>query len=93
MDAKTAESTAIEALAFLAAEPERIGRFLDLTGLVPADIRGLAHEPSFLGSVLAHVTEDGNLLQEFAAEANRHPADIDKARALLAGPDWERDGA
>ena len=93
MDAKAAESTALEALAFLAAAPERIGRFLALTGLGPADLRAVAHEPAFLGSVLAHVTEDGDLLRAFAAETDRHPAEIDKARVFLAGLDWERDSA
>ena len=46
-----AESLAITALAFLAAEPERLGRFLALTGIGPESIRAAAHQPQFLLAV------------------------------------------
>jgi Protein of unknown function (DUF3572) len=42
-----AESLAIAALAFLAAEPGRLGRFLALTGIGPESIRAAAHQPQF----------------------------------------------
>jgi hypothetical protein len=93
MDKKAAESLAIEALSFLAAEPERIGRFLALTGVAPAEIRQIARQPSFLAAVLGHLAEHQDLLREFAAHAGRRPEDVDNARAALAGPDWERDTA
>jgi hypothetical protein len=41
--------------------------------------------------VLAHLGEDETLLVAFAAEAGVKPADVDRARRLLAGGDWERE--
>src|SRR5262245_58106192 len=49
-----AERLAIAALAFIAEEPERLGRFLALTGIGPESIRTAAHEPQFLLGVLDH---------------------------------------
>jgi Protein of unknown function (DUF3572) len=88
---EAAESLAIQALNFLATEPGRLGRFLALSGLDPAAIRAAAAESDFLAGVLAHLGEDESLLVAFAAEAGVKPADVDRARLLLAGGDWERE--
>jgi Protein of unknown function (DUF3572) len=88
---ETAESLAIQALNFLATEPERLGRFLALSGLGPESIRAAAAEPGFLAGVLAHLGQDERLLLAFAAEAGVRPAEVDRARRLLAGADFERD--
>ena len=56
---ESAENLAISALAFLAADPERLGRFLSLTGIGPEAIRKSAREPAFLAGVLDHVVSDG----------------------------------
>ncbi|HVX92342.1 MAG TPA: DUF3572 family protein, partial [Xanthobacteraceae bacterium] len=40
-----AEALAVEALTYLAGEPERLARFLDLSGIDPASIRAAAREP------------------------------------------------
>lgn len=90
-DRKSAESLAISALQFLADAPERLGRFLALTGVSPGEIRRVAAEPAFLAAVLEHVAGDEALLVEFAAVADCDPRRIDEARTLLAGADWERD--
>jgi hypothetical protein len=86
-----AESLAIAALAFIAAQPDRLGRFLAATGIGPADIRIAAREPLFLAGVIGHIAADEKLLLAFAAENDVEPAEIDRARRILAGPDWERD--
>ncbi len=79
------------ALAFIAADPERLGRFLAATGIGPADIRIAAREPLFLAGVIGHIASDEKLLVSFADEIGVPPSDIDRARKALAGPDWERD--
>jgi hypothetical protein len=81
---------AIEGLAFLGSDPERLGPFLALTGLDPANLRAAARAPSFLTGVLDHLAGDERLLIAFAAEANRDPTDISRARQILDGPapDW-----
>jgi len=88
---QTADLLAIQALAFLGEEPERLGRFLALTGIGPEDIRSAAQEPGFLAGVLDHIAGDQALLAAFAAHAGIAPGEIDKARRALAGPGWERD--
>jgi hypothetical protein len=86
-----AESVAIAALTFIAADPERLGRFLASTGIGPGDIRIAAREPLFLAGVIGHISADQELLLAFAAEIGLKPAEIDRARQALAGPDWERE--
>ena len=90
-DRAAAESLAIQALNFMAREPERLGRFLALSGIGPESIRAAAAESGFLAGVLAHLGEDEALLVAFAAEAGVKPAEVDRARRLLAGGDWERE--
>ena len=44
-----AEALAIQALTHIAGDPERMGRFLAVTGIGPTEIRSAAGEPGFLG--------------------------------------------
>ena len=44
---ETAEALAIAALTFIAEEPERLGRFLALSGIGPESLRAAASEPGF----------------------------------------------
>jgi hypothetical protein len=88
---EAAESLAVQALNFLATEPERLSRFLALSGLEAQSIRAAAAESGFLAGVLAHLGEHEALLVAFAAEAGVTPADVDQARRTLAGGDLERD--
>jgi len=86
-----AEALAITALGFIAAEPERLGRFLSVTGIGPDSIRAAAREPRFLAGVLDHVAADEQLLLAFATEQDIDPDALMRARELLAGRRWERD--
>jgi hypothetical protein len=79
-----AEALAISALAFLAAEPERLGAFLALTGIGPESIRAAANEPHFLAGVLDHVASDERLLVAFAANAGIDPVEVSRAQMALA---------
>lgn len=80
------QSTAIAALAFLAADAERLERFLAVTGLGPHNLRQAAAEPGFLVSVLDHIASNDGLLTAFAAEQGVAPEDVVGAREALAGP-------
>ncbi len=88
---EAAEALAIQALNFLATDPERHARYLALSGLEAQSIRAAAAESGFLAGVLAHLGEDESMLVAFAAEAGVTPADVDRARRTLAGGDWERE--
>ncbi len=84
--AADAQAIAVEALAFLASDDERLSRFLALTGLSPDTIRAAAASPGFLVAVLDHLAEDESMLVSFSANAGRDPAAVAAARAVLAGP-------
>ena len=59
-------------LAFIAADPERLGRFLAATGIGPADIRAAAREPLFLAGVLDHLANNETELRRLC-RGNREP--------------------
>jgi hypothetical protein len=79
-------SLAASALAFLAADPNRLNRFFNLTGLGPHNLRNAAADSTFHGSVLEYVLADEELLLRFAVESGVDPATIAKARETLCGP-------
>jgi len=89
--AEAAEALAIQALSFIASDAERLGRFLALTGIGPADIREAAREPGFLAGVLDHIAGNEALLVMFAVEAGVPPGVVKGARAALSGESWERE--
>jgi len=86
-----AEELAVAALAFIAEEPERLGRFLALSGVGPDSLRAAAQQPSFLSGVIEHVLGDEKLLLAFAQQAEIDPEDVARAHRALAGAPWERD--
>jgi hypothetical protein len=83
---EAAGALAVAALSFLAAEAERLERFLALTGLGPQSLRAAAREPGFLLGVLDHVASDETLLLAFARENGIDPQDVERARDALAQP-------
>lgn len=81
-----AETLALQGLAFLASEPERLEPFLATTGLGPANLRAAAQEPGFLLAVLDHLSGNDSLLLEFAGNLSLNPEIIGSARQVLSGP-------
>jgi hypothetical protein len=85
------EDLAIQALGFIAEEPERLGRFLALSGLGPDSLRTAARQPGFLAGVIEHLLGDEKLLLAFAQQAEIDPGEVAHAHRALAGGAWERD--
>ncbi len=85
---EAAEGLAIQAFAFIAADSERLARFLAATGIGPPQIRAASAEPGFLAGVLEYVGSDERLIADFAAEAGLDPADVGRAHAALGGTPW-----
>jgi len=81
---------AIQALAFVAEEPEILNRFLGMTGIPVERIRTAAQEAGFLAGVLEHMLGDEKLLLAFARHAGIDPAEVARAASALGGQ-WERD--
>jgi len=88
---EAAEAVAIQALTYIAGDPERLGQFLATTGVGPAEIRTASAEPGFLRGVLEYLVSDEALLTGFAAEAGFRPEDPVKALVALGGSHWERE--
>ncbi|MEM9429962.1 MAG: DUF3572 family protein [Pseudomonadota bacterium] len=91
MENDQAETLAASALAWLAEEPDRVGAFLDTTGLDRADIAAAARTPEFLAAVLDFVLSDETHVLAFAASSNVPPERVRRARAALPGgadPHW-----
>jgi hypothetical protein len=91
MTLEPAEALAIQALTYIAGDGERLGRFLAVTGIGPAEIRAASREPGFLAGVLEYLASDERLAAAFAAEAGCQPTDIAKAHTALGGEPWERE--
>jgi hypothetical protein len=87
---QAAETLAIQALAFIAEEPERLGAFIAAIGIGPDRIRDAARAPDFLAGVLEHMLGDESLLVAFADGAGIGPAEVARAHSVL-GKAWERD--
>src|ERR1700732_4251497 len=88
---EVAEIVAIQALSFVAGEPERLGQFLAESGIGPETLRSAASDPQFLVSVLDFVLRDDETVKAFASASQLHPTNIAAARQALGDPTWERD--
>lgn len=78
-----AETLALRALAFLAEDPGRLGRFLALTGLDPDGLRTAADTAPVQAAALDYLLGEESLLLVFAGHAGTDPETIPAARALL----------
>jgi hypothetical protein len=88
---EVAEIVAIQALSFIAGDPERLGTFLAESGIGPETLRTAAADPHFLASVLDFVMRDDATVKAFAAASRLHPTNIAAAHQALTDPKWERD--
>ena len=86
---EVAEIVAVQALSFIAGDPERLGLFLAETGIGPETLRNAAADPRFLASVLDFVMRDDATVKAFANVSQLHPTNIAAAHQALNDPDWE----
>lgn len=85
MNQDAAQTIALQALSFLIEDDERLGGFMDTTGLDADDLRRAATDPDMLGGVLDYLLAFEPLLVEFADHANLPPEDAVMARQALPG--------
>ena len=88
---EAAEIVAVQALSFIAGDPERLGAFLAESGLGPETLRGAAADPRFLAHVLDFIMRDDATVKAFAATSQLHPTNIAAAHQALNDPEWQRD--
>jgi hypothetical protein len=82
---EAADAIAFKALAFLAEDSQRLGRFLSLTGLALDELRQHADETDTKCAVLDHLLQDESLLLVFAAHAGLRAEQIGAALRLISG--------
>ena len=80
-----AESIALRALGFLADDPQRLSRFLSLTGIDLGQLRTEAKTPEFQAAMLEYMLGDESLLLTFCQDAGIVPVAVAPAHALLSG--------
>jgi hypothetical protein len=85
---EVAEFVAIQALSFLASDPERLGSFLTESGIGPQTLRASAADPKFLAGVLDFVLRDDATVTAFARSSQLTPEAVANAREVL-DPRWE----
>jgi hypothetical protein len=86
---EVAEIVAIQALSFVAGDPERLGAFLAESGIGPETLRGAAADPRFLAHVLDFVMRDDATVKAFAEASKLHPTNIAAAYQALNDPGLE----
>jgi hypothetical protein len=79
------ETLALQALAFIAGDDDRLERFIGLTGIDPGSLKQIARDPAGLGAVLDYLLGWEPLLLEFAAALELKPESIAAARRKLPG--------
>ena len=81
----SAETLALKALGFLAESPERLSRFLDVSGTNVAVLRQSVEEPEFLAAVLDFLLADEPLLTAFCQSESLDPKSLHVLRRALPG--------
>jgi hypothetical protein len=90
---EVAEIVAVQALSFVAGDPERLGLFLAESGIGPETLRTAAADPHFLASVLDFVMRDDATVKAFASASQLHPTNIAAAHQALTDPHSGRDAS
>lgn len=85
MERQAAEILALNALGFLASDPERLGGFLAVSGIGPDALRDSAGNPQLLAGVMDYLLADESLLFMFAESQGIGVDEPLKARRALPG--------
>lgn len=91
MKREPAETLALRALAWLAADDDLLGRFLGASGAAAGDLASGASDPRFLAAVVDFVlTEDALVMAFCDAAGYPYPAPMEARAALPGGevPHW-----
>ena len=85
LNREQAEILALEALAWLAGQPEAIARFLTISGLETSDLRLAVGDSGLQASVLDYLLANESLLLDFCQSASLKPQAVHTARYRLGG--------
>lgn len=91
MNNTQAETIGIQALGWLANDPDLLGQFLNTTGASADDLRAQANQPEFLASVLDFLMLSDDNVLGFSRNATIEPEQVVRAQFVLSGGgvrDW-----
>jgi Protein of unknown function (DUF3572) len=80
-----ANDIALNLIAFIASDEERMERFCALSGLGESELKQQLSDPAFLGFVFDYALQDEQLLLAFAAEHDIKPEKFLSLRRALPG--------
>lgn len=85
-----AEVLALQALAWMVADPDLLGAFLGQSGLAPADLGRAAGDGGLLAGVMDFLAQEDARMLEAARALGVAPARLAEAGARLSGgvPHW-----
>lgn len=79
-----AATIALQALAFLVEDEEKLSRFMAITGFSAENLKAEASKQAFQAAIIEYLMSDESLLLVFCAHANVDPAEIAPAHFALA---------
>jgi len=85
MTPDAAETLALKGLAHVVSDEAARARFLDLSGLSPADLRTRAGEPELLAAVVDFLLADDSRLAAFCEAEGLTPVKVHAIRRALPG--------
>ncbi len=85
MNKDQAEAIALDALGYIIQDAALRGRFLDLTGVDPSDLRGRLSDSSFLAAIIEFLLGDEACLLEFCSATEIDPQLPARAHTVLVG--------
>lgn len=85
MNLAEAEILALKALTFLAQSEDELGKFVNLSGVAPVDLRARADDPEILAAVLDFVLAADERVTGFCETIAVDPRDLHAARRVLPG--------
>ena len=84
-----ASTIALNLIAYIVCDEERLERFLALSGISPNDLQSSAASPEFQGFVLDYALQDETLIIEFAESCGVKPESLQRARFALPGATYD----
>jgi hypothetical protein len=83
MNLDRAAAIGLFGLAFLTAREDPLGRFLSLSGIDPAELKGRADDLGMLAAVLEFLLSDDEMVKDFCREQNVSPPKLHLAQYVL----------
>lgn len=83
MNQENAREIALIALQYLATDPERMGRFLSMTGIDPGNMRDAIREDETLIAILESLMQDESALLAYSENTGQEPGSVRSALCAL----------